>query len=195
MTLNLQTRTHLSWVERIHDNLEQKLSALTSGGLSPTVDTLTCAPKTNLNLVPGASVPGTDVNISIAPRGTGAFELDVPDLAVTGGICRGDNAVDLQMVRTVATQVASGVDSVIGGGASNTSSGTLSTVSGGSLNTASGINSTIGGGIANTASGLRSTVGGGFSNVASSTETTIGGGVANSATGLNSTVGGGSGNT
>src|SRR3972149_10336613 len=111
---NLDMRTHLSWVERIHDNLEQKLLSSTSGGLSPTIDTITCAPKTNLNFVPGVGVPGTDVNISIAPRGTGAFELDVPDLAVTGGNCRGGNAVDLRMVRTVATQVASGARSVIG---------------------------------------------------------------------------------
>ena len=31
---NLDMRTHLSWVERIHDNLEQKLSSSTSGGSS-----------------------------------------------------------------------------------------------------------------------------------------------------------------
>lgn len=127
----------------------------------------------------------------------------------SGGNARGASAIDLQVVRAIATQVASGSESVIGGGADNTASGANSTVAGGDSNEATGqhttvsggvsnqstgLQTTVGGGSLNQATGLQTTVGGGASNVASSSLSTIGGGQANAASGLASFVGGGADN-
>jgi len=49
-----------------------------------------------------------NVGVIIAPKGTGAFMLDTPDGADTGGNNRGSYAVDLQLFRNEAAQVASG---------------------------------------------------------------------------------------
>ena len=75
MTTN-DMRTHLSWTERIHDNLTSKLAAAGSG-LVPTITACVAKPSTVLNLLPGATILGANVDISIVPRGTGAFELDI----------------------------------------------------------------------------------------------------------------------
>jgi FtsZ-binding cell division protein ZapB len=108
---------------------------------------------------------------------------------------RGPYAVDLQRVRSAATQVASGNYSVIGGGEDNTASRDYATVGGGFSNTASGRGATVGGGFSNTASGTLATVGGGFSNTASRRGATVGGGFSNTARGALATVGGGDNNT
>ena len=79
----------------------------------------------------------TNANLVIAPNGTGALIADIPDGAISGGIARGSNAVDLQTSRTTVLQVASGANSTIVGGENNTSSGADS-ISGGFVNTASG---------------------------------------------------------
>ena len=100
--------------------------------------------------------PTANVTLVVAPSGAGALTTSIPDGTATGGNNRGLNAVDLQRSRTVATQVASGNFSVIGGGQNNLASGTSSTVGGGTGNTASGDFSTIPGGLANVASGLNS---------------------------------------
>lgn len=60
------------------------------------VDSLTAA---------GAS---TNADIAIVPKGTGAFLLDIPDNADTGGNKRGQNSIDLQTLRLASWQVASG---------------------------------------------------------------------------------------
>lgn len=75
----------------------------------------------------------------------------MPDSTVTGGNLRAANAVDLQTVRTTAAQVASGLQSVISGGANNTVAAQWSAVGGGSGNTvtAPGSYGTIPGGINN----------------------------------------------
>lgn len=124
----------------------------------------------------------------------------------TGGDARGDRAVDLQNLRDMSTHVASGVQSVIGGGRQNTASngqatvaggwgnvasGSAATVSGGKSDTASGTSSTVGGGLTNVASGEFSTVGGGESNTASQYRSAVSGGYKNTASGVTSTVGGG----
>lgn len=62
------------------------------------------------------------------------------------GNARGNFATDLQRSRSAATQVASGTNSTIAGGAANTASGTSTVVSGGSDNTANGLYSFIPGG-------------------------------------------------
>lgn len=72
----------------------------------------------------------TNVSASIVPKGTGAFCLAVPDGTATGGNARGANAVDLQTSRISASQVASGAQSAILGGAWNTATGQCSAVGG-----------------------------------------------------------------
>lgn len=68
-----------------------------------------------------AVIQATDTNsgIAIVPNGTGAFTLDVPDGTATGGNARGDYAIDLQMVRGNANEVAAGTRCIIIGGANN----------------------------------------------------------------------------
>ena len=97
---------------------------------------------------------GADANIGLAlmPKGNGAITAQVPDGTVTGGNARGQYAVDLQMVRTANTQVASATYSTVAGGRVNKASATNSTVAGGYVNKASGPYSTVTGGWFNTAS-------------------------------------------
>jgi len=130
----------------------------------------------------------------------------IPDGTVSGGICRGINAVDLQSDRLINTQVASGnwsvvgggqnnraigPDSFIGGGRTNLAVGFYSTVAGGERNQATGIHSTVGGGKGNGASGENSAIVGGSTNVASGVESFVGGGERNRAIGDASTISGG----
>ncbi|HOI42609.1 MAG TPA: hypothetical protein PK523_06660, partial [Elusimicrobiales bacterium] len=121
---------------------------------------------------------------------------------VTGN-ARGDGAVDLQTYREAPEQVASGIGSVIGGGAANTASylgavsggilnlaGNVAAVSGGSENTASGSHSAVGGGMQNNASGDRAVVPGGLRNIAAGQNSMVAGGSDNTATGNYSWAGG-----
>jgi hypothetical protein len=102
-------------------------------------DNLTASPNNTVNHACLEATGGTtNVSVSIKPKGTGSFTLAVPDGSATGGNGRGANAVDLQTFRTVAGQVASGMQSVICGGAGNTASGEQSGVTHGQLNVASG---------------------------------------------------------
>ena len=130
-----------------------------------------------------------NVNLSIEPT----------DEGTVAGNARGANAVDLQTFRTLATQVASGVQSVIGGGLRNSSVLDYNTVGGGNNNTASGLygigGATVSGGESNTASGAWSTVSGGVSNTASAYYSVVGGGKSNNATQFWCTISGGYGNT
>jgi len=133
----------------------------------------------------------SNANLVIAPNGTGALIANIPDGLVAGGNARGSNAVDLQVVRGSAIQVASASRSVIVGGNSNKATGGDSVVVGGEGNTSSGLQSFIGGGNANTASSSYSTVSGGQSNTASTnTHATVVGGQSNTASGQHSIAGG-----
>jgi len=133
----------------------------------------------------------TNLNLALTPKGTGALTAGIPDGTPVGGNARGNYAVDWQMTRTLNTEVASGVFSVIGGGGFNTASGDVSTIGGGFFNIASGGDSTIGGGSTNLVVGDGSTVGGGGSNTVLGLLSTIGGGSDNIVSGTWSTVGGG----
>lgn len=113
----------------------------------------------------------------------------------TGGNARGTSATDLQVVRTVATQVASGTRAVIVGGINNTASALDSAVVGGDSNTASVGLSFIGGGDANTVSGVSAGIVAGGSNIASANRAFIGAGQSNTASGDRSVVSGGLSNT
>lgn len=121
----------------------------------------------------------TDADVSIVPKGNGAFQLDIPDDLTTGGNKRGTNAIDLQIARTNATHVASGSYAVAIGytnRASNTSSTAI-----GYLNTASAIGS-VAIGYGNTSSGNYTTTLG-TSNTANTQNATAIGGSGNTASG------------
>lgn len=108
-----------------------------------------------------------------------------------GGNARGANAVDLQIVRSGAAQVASGAGATIGGGSRNIASASEATVGGGFGNVASGVQAAVGGGNGNNAQGDRAAIGGGNGNAASGTEAVIGGGAVNIALADYTTIGGG----
>ena len=131
------------------------------------------------------------VDAVLKPKGNGAILAHVPDGTATGGNKRGIGAVDFQMTRATAAQVASGQYSTIGGGQSNTASGNNAAIGGGASNAASGNYAAIGGGYLNTATGVSSTISGGESNTATGVSSTISGGTSNVASGLRSTIGGG----
>ena len=77
-------------------------------------DNATASPNNTVNHASLQVTGGTtNVSVSIVPKGTGAFCLAVPDGATTGGNARGANAVDLQVTRTDANQVASGDTSIL----------------------------------------------------------------------------------
>lgn len=115
-----------------------------------------------------------------------ATVAQLPDGTIVGGNARGTNATDLQTLRALATQVASGVSSTIAGGESNSAAGLRAFVGGGDGNTASNTRGTVVGGTSNLASGINSFIGGGANNVASMTNATIVGGSTNTASGLSS---------
>lgn len=171
-------------------------------------------PNRNIS-APNATIPvhsltatGTEVDIDVAlvPKGTGAIAGHIADGTVAGGNKRGSYAVDWQVNRSLADEVASGVGATVAGGSGNKASNTCATVAGGggnyaaamyaavgggSINISSGNRSTIAGGNQNTASGGYAVVGGGSSNTASAEGTTVSGGVSCSATAIGATVSGG----
>lgn len=131
-----------------------------------------------------------NVNIAITPRGTGAISAQIADGTSAGGNIRGTNAVDFQMSRANATQVASGIQAFIGSGASNGATAQQSAVVSGSTNIASGTRAFIGAGGNNNASGQDSVISGGNQNAASASHASVVGGQTNTASGMWSTVGG-----
>lgn len=135
----------------------------------------------------------TDIDVALVTKGTGALLVTVPDNAATGGNKRGSNTVDLQKSRTAASQVASGGNSVIGGGGGNTASGTYSTVAGGNVNVAGVQYSTVSGGYNNAAtSGTGySVISGGQSNTVSGGHSVVSGGQSNAVSGTYSAIPGG----
>lgn len=114
----------------------------------------------------------------------------------SGGNARGTDAVDLQVLPGArTTQVASGQESVIGGGNNNTASGIRAIVGGGHDNIASGTDSSILGGGSNQATAQFASAIGGSTNVATSRGSTIAGGESNTAqTNNRAFIGGGQSN-
>lgn len=93
-------------------------------------DNLTASPNNTVNHACLEATGGTtNVSVSIKPKGTGAFCLAAPDGTATGGNARGANAIDLQTLRTAATQVASTYASIVIGVA-NTATGQAATAIG-----------------------------------------------------------------
>lgn len=131
------------------------LSIYSAGGLTYFTEAQsTTTPNDVVNVDSLTAVASTtNADISIVPKGAGAFLLAVPDNTTTGGNKRGTYAVDLQLNRNTNTQVASGSWSSILGGINNTASGsTGSSVLCGAGNTSSNTYS-ISGGISNISSG------------------------------------------
>lgn len=121
----------------------------------------------------------TDADFAIVPKGNGAILADIPDNTTAGGNKRGTRAVDLQMERTNANQVASGGWSFVAGrnnrastdyanalGAENIATGSLGSFACGYLSSATGSFSTAHGYL-NTASGNDGSVAIGYQNTAS----------------------------
>ena len=158
-------------------------------------ETTFCANKATAVLTPATLSPFFDVDIAIEPLGVGALERDPPDGTVVGGNCRGAKAVDWQGDRFLPTQVASGDNSVIGGGQGNAASGNNSVIGGGLINFTSGAFSVISGGEDNTATAAHSVISGGGSNTATGASSVISGGESNTVTAAFSVIGGGQGNS
>ncbi|MFM6956329.1 MAG: hypothetical protein ACKOX1_07240, partial [Ignavibacteria bacterium] len=134
----------------------------------------------------------TDIDIALSSKGTGAIVAQIPDGTIAGGNKRGNNAVDLQMVRNNATQVAGGASSTISGGEKNATSVDYASIGGGSENTVSKIGGTIAGGTLNSIGGLQySAILGGYGNTANGLRTSIGGGSENETDSEYSVVSGG----
>jgi len=81
------------------------------------------APNTTVpvNILTAISL-SANTDVSIVPKGTGAFQLAVPDNTSVGGNKRGNYSVDLQLSRDSTGQVVSGMQA-FGAGNSNTVSG------------------------------------------------------------------------
>ncbi|MCB0712561.1 MAG: hypothetical protein KDD67_09550 [Ignavibacteriae bacterium] len=136
----------------------------------------------------------THISIMLGPKGNGALQADVTDSAASGGVARGNNAVDLQMNRNDSSRVASGSFSTISGGQSNGASGQNATVGGGLGNVVAGNGATVAGGQGNSAEVSLATIGGGFQNRATGFRSTVAGGRDNWVDAQNATIGGGTSN-
>jgi len=129
------------------------------------------------------------------PQGTGFITASIPNGTISNGNCRGDNAVDWQIDRSTASQVASGSHAFMGAGTDSTVSGAYGAVVAGSSNLVSGVRAAIIGGQDNNALGNYTFIGGGRNLTAGGSGTgafTIGG-QNSQATGAYSGVLGGSG--
>ncbi|MBX9699480.1 MAG: hypothetical protein K2X74_08585 [Acetobacteraceae bacterium] len=104
--------------------------------------------------VDGAASADANVGIVLGtPKGTGAITAHLPDGTATGGVARGNGAIDWQLSRTGANQVASGNNATIAGGLRNTASGSGAAIGGGQANQATGGFASVGGGQSNVAGG------------------------------------------
>ena len=160
---------------------------LTSGGSSGSISWSTIAGLTYFTESENTSSPNNTVSANrfiatgsasnidavFQPKGTGAILAQLPDNGTAGGNKRGDYAVDLQMNRNNANQVASGEGSVIGGGKRNRVTGDYCTIAGGQNNYVTDGFSTVGGGYLNEANGQCSSVLGGSYNDADAYYSTV----------------------
>lgn len=99
---------------------------------------------------------GTDVDVALSPKGTGAVLAHIPDGLATGGNKRGTNAVDWQNTREASSFVASGSYATVSGGRSNRAAGTNSTAIGGYSNVNVNGAYAVGGGYSSAAYGSAS---------------------------------------
>ena len=133
-----------------------------------------------------ASAAVTNADVAFVAKGTGATLAQVPTSTAAGGNKRGNFATDLQKTRTSASQVASAVNSFIGGGQKNTADGLNSVVVGGNENYALATGSVACGGLQNVSMGLYTFVGGGSTNNADADYSSVIGGINNYANSIGS---------
>jgi hypothetical protein len=147
-----------------------------------TAGTLLTGHSVQVNVTLSENTTETNSALVLTPKGTGAFILGPkPDGTATGGNARGAGAVDLQISRTAAAQVASASNSFIAGGSGHTASGGNNAICGGAGNTASGNFASTLGSASSTASSNYSSVIGGFGNSASGTQSLVCSGESNQA--------------
>jgi len=96
----------------------------------------------------------TETNGTVQGTGATTRNIRASDEGTVVGDARGENSVDLQVLKSASTMVAAGAKSVLLGGQDNTASGLNSAVFGGARNVASGNNSIILNGADNTASAI-----------------------------------------
>lgn len=123
------------------------------------------------------------VDIALVTKAGGALLKRIPDSTSTNGNKRGSYAVDWGIPGTLATQVASGDYSTIGGGLRNTASSNYAAVAGGLDNDATGTHSFVGGGSNCNATANYAAVGGGESCEATAISACVPGGAYNNASG------------
>ena len=157
----------------------------TSGWIVP--DVFTASPNATVNhLSLQATGASTNVSVSIVPKGSGAFSLQVPDGTSTGGNARGANAIDLRTtLRSAAADVASGSASFLGPSATRASGNNSAAIFGSATGdwsiclaaegTASGGYSAVIGGRYGVASGNQSLAGGGYNQATAESATAVGG--------------------
>jgi hypothetical protein len=163
----------------------------TTGNSSTTVGGLKIGLGTATQAYVTASVNLTNYGLALTPNGTGSFSTCAPDGTTTGGNARGQYAVDLQLSRAAASQVAGGNYSTIGGGDSNIASSVYAMIGGGYSNNSSGQYAAIAGGRQNTASGLYSSIAGGYLGQAAGQYSFVGSGDSSYANANYSSIGSG----
>ena len=124
---------------------------------------------------------GSNGNIVLSPDGNGAILGQKPDNTATGGNARGVKAIDLQLSRSNANQVASGDYCIQLGGQDNLTSGYQSITGGGYSNENGGIQSFLGSGTQNSiaTNNIASVLNGGSTNVLDADYAVISGGAYN----------------
>lgn len=144
-----------------YDDTANTLTFASSGGgggglVNITESISTTSPNSSMNVVALTVTGGIDPSgFALVPRGLGSLTAAVPDGTAAGGNARGSRAVDWQMGRSSAFQVAGSPYSVICGGYSNqiVTSSSYSVVTGGFENAISGAYNFIGAGTGNTIDG------------------------------------------
>jgi hypothetical protein len=158
-----------------------------------TAGTLLTGHSVQVNVTLSENTTETNSALVLSPKGTGAFIAQKPNGAVSGGNARGNYAVDLQLQRSAATQVASGANSFVAG--QNCTASNTNSIAIGFGATASGQDNAIAIGKNATASGTYqcSAVFGGENCTSNRSSATVLGGVNSIASGIGSIVIGGNG--
>lgn len=134
--------------------------AATVTGFAPSL--ATSSPNNTINASRLLASGGTtNQDFVLQAKGTGAILAQLPDGTGAGGNKRGTFAVDFQLSRSLAAQVASGPYSFLGAGLNNSATGDGSGVVAGLNNSATGPGAVVAGGSENNASGINSFIGGG----------------------------------
>ena len=118
---------------------------------------------------------GVNANIDVAfqPKGTGAILGQIPDSTIANGNKRGPKAVDFQLSRTAANQIAQASNSFIGAGTSNKNQSASGGIVAGDFNFVNGTDNFIGAGSGNTASNARAAVVTGANCIASAVDSMV----------------------